>query len=423
MEVPLTPLEFARRTRRLHGHREAVVDGDLRLTYEQFFDRCDRWSAALQGLGVAAGRPGGHDRAEHPRAAGVLLRGAADRRGAGADQLPPHRRTTSSTSSTTAVHRSCASTRTTWTRWTGSAARCRTCGTSWPSRAAAGTAGWTTRRRSRRLARTSAGRRDRRAGPADDQLHQRHHRPPEGRDDHPPERGAEHDRHPAAPADRRWASGTCGRCRCSTPTAGPSPGRSPPPAGPTSACARSTRRGVRADPRRAGRLAVRRADGADLAGQRAPADARGGARRGAGGHRRRAARGGHHRAAGRASSAGRSPRSTGSPRPPRSSPSAQPLPEHEELSPADRAVIKARRASSCSPPASCWWWTTKGDGGARRRPDAGRDRRPRQRGHGRLLPRPRGDRSGRWATAGSTPATPPWCTPTATSRSATGSRT
>jgi fatty-acyl-CoA synthase len=55
MEVPLTPLEFARRTRRLHGHREAVVDGGLRLTYEQFFGRCDRWSAALQGLGVAPG--------------------------------------------------------------------------------------------------------------------------------------------------------------------------------------------------------------------------------------------------------------------------------------------------------------------------------------------------------------------------------
>ena len=55
MEVALTPLEFARRTRRLHGHREAVVDDDLRLTYEQFFDRCDRWSKALQGMGVAAG--------------------------------------------------------------------------------------------------------------------------------------------------------------------------------------------------------------------------------------------------------------------------------------------------------------------------------------------------------------------------------
>src|SRR5216683_5514802 len=55
VESPLTPLEFARRTRRLHGSREAVVDGDLRLSYEQLFGRCDRWSAALAGLGV---RPG-----------------------------------------------------------------------------------------------------------------------------------------------------------------------------------------------------------------------------------------------------------------------------------------------------------------------------------------------------------------------------
>ena len=55
METPLSPLEFARRTRRLHGDREAVVDGGLRLTYQQFFDRCDRWSSALQGLGVAQG--------------------------------------------------------------------------------------------------------------------------------------------------------------------------------------------------------------------------------------------------------------------------------------------------------------------------------------------------------------------------------
>src|SRR6202047_813834 len=55
METPLTPLEFGRRARRLYPDREAVVDGDLRLTYEQFFDRCDRWSAALQGLGVRRG--------------------------------------------------------------------------------------------------------------------------------------------------------------------------------------------------------------------------------------------------------------------------------------------------------------------------------------------------------------------------------
>src|SRR5437588_9053636 len=55
METPLTPLEFMRRTRRLHPQREAVVEGDLRLTYEQFFDRCDRWSAGLQQLGVQQG--------------------------------------------------------------------------------------------------------------------------------------------------------------------------------------------------------------------------------------------------------------------------------------------------------------------------------------------------------------------------------
>jgi len=55
METPLSPLDFARRTRRLHSAREAVVDGSLRLSYEQFFDRCDRWSSALQGLGVTQG--------------------------------------------------------------------------------------------------------------------------------------------------------------------------------------------------------------------------------------------------------------------------------------------------------------------------------------------------------------------------------
>jgi fatty-acyl-CoA synthase len=55
METPLTPLEFARRSRALYGRREAVVDGAWRATYEQFFDRCDRWSRALQQLGVGRG--------------------------------------------------------------------------------------------------------------------------------------------------------------------------------------------------------------------------------------------------------------------------------------------------------------------------------------------------------------------------------
>ena len=55
MQLPLTPLEFARRARRLYRDREAVVDGDLRLSYAQFFERCDRFSRALQDLGVARG--------------------------------------------------------------------------------------------------------------------------------------------------------------------------------------------------------------------------------------------------------------------------------------------------------------------------------------------------------------------------------
>jgi fatty-acyl-CoA synthase len=55
LEAALTPLEFARRTRRLHGSRIGVIDGDRQLTYEQFFGLCDRWSAVLHGLGVQPG--------------------------------------------------------------------------------------------------------------------------------------------------------------------------------------------------------------------------------------------------------------------------------------------------------------------------------------------------------------------------------
>jgi fatty-acyl-CoA synthase len=55
METPLTPLEFLRRARKLHAHREAVVDGGRRFSYEQFGERIDRWSTALQALGVGKG--------------------------------------------------------------------------------------------------------------------------------------------------------------------------------------------------------------------------------------------------------------------------------------------------------------------------------------------------------------------------------
>jgi acyl-CoA synthetase (AMP-forming)/AMP-acid ligase II len=52
METPLTPLEFARRARKLYPDRIAIVDGDSSWTYAQFLDRCDRWSAVLQKLGI-----------------------------------------------------------------------------------------------------------------------------------------------------------------------------------------------------------------------------------------------------------------------------------------------------------------------------------------------------------------------------------
>src|SRR6188472_2059030 len=55
METPLTPLEFARRARKLYPERIAVIDGDSRWTYAQFLDRCDRWSAVLQKLGIGPG--------------------------------------------------------------------------------------------------------------------------------------------------------------------------------------------------------------------------------------------------------------------------------------------------------------------------------------------------------------------------------
>ena len=55
METPLSPLEFLRRARRLYPDREAVVDEGLSLTYSEFGSRCDRWSAALQQMGVSKG--------------------------------------------------------------------------------------------------------------------------------------------------------------------------------------------------------------------------------------------------------------------------------------------------------------------------------------------------------------------------------
>ncbi len=195
METPLSPLEFMRRARRLYADREAVVDGDLRWTYAQFFERCDRWSVGAAGA----------------------------RRAARATAWPTSRptRTPSSTRSTPCRRSAPSSCRST-TGWRAdefayiiqhsgatvvcvdddylevvdAAARpnCRACATSWRSRARA-TAGSTTRRSWRRRRRRRARPPRRRDRPADHQLHERHDLAPEGRDDHAPQRLRERRRH------------------------------------------------------------------------------------------------------------------------------------------------------------------------------------------------------------------------------------
>ncbi len=55
MQTPLTPLDFLRRARKLHGGRTAVVDGEDRWTYAEFGTRCDRASVAWARLGVGVG--------------------------------------------------------------------------------------------------------------------------------------------------------------------------------------------------------------------------------------------------------------------------------------------------------------------------------------------------------------------------------
>src|SRR4051794_34939646 len=55
MELPLTPLDFLARARRLFPARAGVVEGDERWTYDAFAARCDRQAHALRDLGV---RPG-----------------------------------------------------------------------------------------------------------------------------------------------------------------------------------------------------------------------------------------------------------------------------------------------------------------------------------------------------------------------------
>ncbi|HUZ45987.1 MAG TPA: long-chain-fatty-acid--CoA ligase [Terriglobia bacterium] len=55
MILSLTPIRFKKHAARLFGRKEGVVCGQLRLTYREFNERCDRLSNALRKLGLKAG--------------------------------------------------------------------------------------------------------------------------------------------------------------------------------------------------------------------------------------------------------------------------------------------------------------------------------------------------------------------------------
>ena len=53
--TPLTPLSHLRRAARLYGNFEAVVYGDFRKTYQEYFERCTRLASGLKKLGIEPG--------------------------------------------------------------------------------------------------------------------------------------------------------------------------------------------------------------------------------------------------------------------------------------------------------------------------------------------------------------------------------
>ena len=57
MIVPLNEYDFLKRALAVYGDCEAIVSGDLRLTYQQFGDRVNRWANAMRSLGVQQRRP------------------------------------------------------------------------------------------------------------------------------------------------------------------------------------------------------------------------------------------------------------------------------------------------------------------------------------------------------------------------------
>jgi fatty-acyl-CoA synthase len=55
MKLTLTPIRFKERSRSLFAKKIGIIDGDVRLTYGEYSERCDRLSNALVSLGVKRG--------------------------------------------------------------------------------------------------------------------------------------------------------------------------------------------------------------------------------------------------------------------------------------------------------------------------------------------------------------------------------
>src|SRR5215210_17615 len=55
MNLTLTPIRFKERAETLFANKVGIVDGDVRLTYREYAERCNQLSNALAGLGVRRG--------------------------------------------------------------------------------------------------------------------------------------------------------------------------------------------------------------------------------------------------------------------------------------------------------------------------------------------------------------------------------
>ncbi len=122
------------RARRLYPDVEAVVDGERRPTYEQFFARCDRWSAAFEALGSARAAvwPASRPTRLTNSYRSTPCRSSVPCWCRSTTASPP---TTSPTSSTIVARASSWRRRTTWTPWRACGRSCRAWRTSPPWRA------------------------------------------------------------------------------------------------------------------------------------------------------------------------------------------------------------------------------------------------------------------------------------------------